>query len=247
MVESPTRHESWRMFDRIARRYDLLNRLLSFGRDVAWRKQVTEFLPEGDRLQLLDLATGTTDLLISVCHGSGRIENATGLDMAEKMLRVGQKKIVRERLNDKSSLVRSDAQSLPFTDNSFNAITIAFGIRNIPDVPKALREMTRVLKPDGRAIILEFSLPKNRLMKRLYLFYFRHILPRVGSLISGDAYAYRYLNQTVESFPYGQEFCSMMEEGGMKIVGLKELTFGVASIYTGEKPATKLFGSGKRD
>ncbi|MDF1544852.1 MAG: bifunctional demethylmenaquinone methyltransferase/2-methoxy-6-polyprenyl-1,4-benzoquinol methylase UbiE [bacterium] len=253
MVESPqhreswSKQESWAMFDRIAKRYDLLNRLLSFGRDRVWRKRVAEYLPQGDEIDLLDLATGTTDLLISLCRSKETVKYGVGLDMSAEMLRVGERKIVTEGLADRCALVHSDAQALPFASNSFDAVTIAFGIRNVPDVPKALKEITRVLKSGGRAIVLEFSLPKNRLIRQLYLFYFRQILPRVGSIISGDAYAYRYLNRTVETFPYGEEFCRLLRQAGMNIAGHSELTFGVASIYAAEKPGTNADQGSKRN
>lgn len=239
-VENPqqmesTRREAWKMFDRIAHRYDLLNRLLSFGRDVAWRKRVARHLPPGGSLSVLDLATGTGDLLISMVTQRGGIAEALGIDLAEKMLAVGKEKLRRRRLDGQIRLQPGDAADIPFEDDHYDAVTIAFGIRNVPDVPLALREMRRVLKPGGRVLILEFSLPANYLVRHIYLFYFRHILPLVGSLISGDSYAYRYLNRTVEIFPYGQEFLNLLTAAGFENVGMTPLTFGVATIYQGDK------------
>ncbi len=229
------RNEVWRMFDRIAQRYDLLNRLLSFGRDVVWRKKLAHFLPEGESLQLLDLATGTADVIIFLFQKSPRIFRAVGIDLAERMLEIGQQKIHEHQLDQVVELKVGDATQIPFPDNQFHVVTIAFGIRNVDDVPQSLREMYRVLKPGGRALILEFSLPHASIIRQAYLFYFRNILPRIGGWISGNHYAYQYLNQTVETFPYGESFAGLMIEAGFSRVGFKPLTFGVATIYYGDK------------
>jgi len=222
------------MFDRIAPRYDLLNRLLSFRQDVAWRKRLARLLPDKPALRVLDLATGTGDVLLALYRQSGRVSCGVGIDMAGKMLSIGQRKIGDQRLNRRLSLVRGDAMRIAFQDASFDAVTIAFGIRNVSDVPAALEEMRRVLAPGGRALILEFSLPGNAVFRAAYLFYFRHICPRIGALISGDRYAYRYLNQTVETFPYGEAFCVLMRSARFRSVRAHPLTFGIATIYEGE-------------
>jgi demethylmenaquinone methyltransferase/2-methoxy-6-polyprenyl-1,4-benzoquinol methylase len=222
------------MFDRIAHRYDLLNHLLSFNRDKAWRRKMTTLLPKRCDLVMLDLATGTADQLLAIFN-SGQIAIGVGLDPAEQMLAVGRQKIEQRGLGDKLSLQTGSAEQIPFADNSFDVITMSFGIRNVTDVNLALREMRRALKPEGRALILEFSLPKNGLVRRAFLFYFRHILPRLGGLISGDAKAYRYLNQTVETFPYGEDFSALMTKAGFGDTRLTPLTFGVATIYQGDK------------
>ena len=232
--ESPSRQQVWKMFDRIAYRYDLLNHLLSGNRDVAWRKKMAEMLPERNDLDVLDLATGTGDQLITLAE-TGKLRSGVGIDLAEKMLAIGREKIVAKQLDRLLTLQTGDAGAIPFPDNSFDAVSITFGIRNVLDVPAALREISRVLRPKGRALILEFSLPRNGLVRHSYLFYFRHILPRLGGLISGDSYAYRYLNQTVETFPYGEAFCTLMRESGFTSVQATELTFGVATIYSGDK------------
>jgi demethylmenaquinone methyltransferase/2-methoxy-6-polyprenyl-1,4-benzoquinol methylase len=223
------------MFDRIAPRYDLLNRLLSFGRDVAWRKQVSRYLPNRPELAVLDLATGTGDLLISLYKESGRVTSGVGMDLAEKMLELARKKIAAKNLDNILSVALGDAKQIPSAENSFDVVTIAFGIRNVDPVEKALSEMYRILKPGGRALILEFSLPENFLMRRLYLLYFRYVLPAVGAVISGDSYAYRYLNRTVETFPYGEDFCRLMKLAGFNDVKAHRLTFGVATIYEGSR------------
>ncbi|GMU92221.1 MAG: demethylmenaquinone methyltransferase [Candidatus Hydrogenedentota bacterium] len=233
--KAPERVDVWRMFDRIAPRYDLLNRLLSMRRDVAWRKRLATLLPKRDPLTVLDLATGTGDVLLALRRNCARVRSGVGVDMAGNMLKIGKEKF--ESKGDASVLrmVRGDATRLAVAESSFDAVTIAFGIRNVLDVEAALREMRRVLKPGGRALILEFSLPAFAPLRAGYLLYFRHVLPRIGGLVSGDAYAYRYLNQTVETFPYGETFCELMRKAGYQDVRAHPLTFGIATIYQGDK------------
>ena len=228
--------ESWKMFNRISRRYDFLNRFLSFGLDISWRKKLAFFLPQKSNLEILDLATGTGDVLIYLCRRAKNIRAAYGIDMADKMLDVGHKKIKRNGLNDKITLKKGDANQIPFEEDSFDAVTIAFGIRNMTEPKHVLKEMGRVLKKGGRALILEFSIPRNTLIRAIHLFYLRKILPKVGAVISGDLKAYQYLNQTVEAFPYGEEFCQMMRDVGFRNVKANALTFGTAMIYEGTKP-----------
>jgi len=233
--KQPPRAQVWQMFDRIAGRYDLLNHILSFGQDIRWRKKVASILPERPNLTILDLATGTGDQLFYLLQCSERIAHATGTDLATEMLARGREKIRQRQLQDVISLQEGDAENIRYNDQSFDALTITFGIRNVTDVNKSLAEMYRVLKPGGRVIILEFSLPKNIIIKKLYLLYFRYILPFIGGLISGDRYAYRYLNQTVETFPYGETFCNLISLQGFKKVKMIPLTFGVATIYYADK------------
>lgn len=221
------------MFDRIAPRYDLLNRLLSMRRDVVWRKEMARQLPEGNALRILDLATGTADVLLSMVRHSSNIVHGVGLDMSHQMLVRGKPKIASD---PRLSLMRADATCIAIPDRVFDAVTISFGIRNVLDVPEGLREMHRVLKPGGRALVLEFSLPANPLVRWGYLLYFRNVLPLVGGIISGDAKAYRYLNETVETFPYGEAFCTMMRNAGLENVSAKPLTFGIATLYRGDRP-----------
>jgi len=231
----PARKESWRMFNRICGSYDLVNRLVSFGIDVRWRKRMARHLPAGEALHVLDLATGTADQLLHLSAASDRMGKGTGMDLAEGMLEVGRKKVGDRGLSEMISLQVGDATNIPADAGQFDATTISFGIRNVPDVSAALREMHRVLLPGGRALILEFSLPRNRLIRALHLFYLRRVLPRIGGIISGDAEAYRYLNRTIEAFPYGEAFCKLMREAGFAQVSATPLTFGVATIYQGEK------------
>ena len=232
----PARWGVWRMFDRIAPRYDLLNRLLSFRQDVRWRKKLADFLPEGRQVHLVDLATGTGDVVITLCRRCPAVIRATGFDLAVEMLAIGREKIKRAGLQDRARLLEGDALKVPLPDESADVVTIAFGIRNVEEPLKGLQEMYRLLRPGGIALVLEFSLPANRLLKTLYLFYFRHMLPWIGGLLSGDGYAYRYLNQTVETFPYGEAFACLMEAAGFQNVRWKPLTLGVATIYRGTKP-----------
>ena len=222
----------WRMFDRIAPTYDLVNRLLSFGLDIRWRKKVATHLPRERDMVLLDLATGTGDQVISLTR-TGRFTEAVGMDMSAGMLALGRQKVKHLGLSDTITMLEGDATAMPLEDGRFDAVTISFGIRNVVHVDRALAEMCRVLKPGGRAIILEFSLPESAVVKAGHLFYLRRILPLVGGIVSGDSSAYRYLNTTIESFPYGQAFCDLMTTAGFSSATPHRLTLGVATIYVG--------------
>ncbi len=228
--------DSWKIFDRIAHRYDLLNRTLSLGQDMAWRRRMRRYLPDGASLEVLDLATGTADQLIYLAR-DGRVASGLGMDLSEKMLEVGREKVARLGLTNRLRLETGDATAIPLASESVDVASISFGIRNVVDVGAALSEMYRVLRPGGRALILEFSLPRFGPLRWVYLKYFRHVLPRVGGWLSGDAQAYRYLNQSVEAFPYGAAFCALMEAAGFSEVSARSLTFGIATIYRGDRPA----------
>jgi demethylmenaquinone methyltransferase/2-methoxy-6-polyprenyl-1,4-benzoquinol methylase len=237
--DEPSRQQVWHMFDRIAPRYDLLNRLLSFRRDVAWRKRMGKLIPGGSALNLLDIATGTADQILSLMVATPRIVNAVGVDMSEGMLDYGRKKISKLGWEDRILLKTGDAMSIPETGRSFDVATMSFGIRNVLNVSGALREILRVLKPGGRALILEFSTPSNPLFRPLYFFYLRHILPIIGGILSGDSTAYKYLNRTIETFPSGEDFCAIMREAGFENVKAVPLTLGIASIYQGDRPVAE--------
>lgn len=217
-----TKADSPALFDRIATTYDRVNRVLSFGVDSLWRKQVVRRLPRG---AILDLACGTGELALAIAEKEG--VQVTGLDLSEGMLEVARRRTDGHGI----TLIHGDAQQLPLPEASFDATTIAFGIRNVPDVPAALAEMHRVLRPGGQALILEFSLPTNRLVRALHCFYLRHILPRVGGWISGDREAYRYLNTTIESFPYGEDFLALVRGAGFSECRATPLTLGIATLY----------------
>lgn len=233
-VAEPSRHEVWRMFDRISPRYDVLNRVLSGRRDVAWRRRMSRLLPAGERLRLLDVATGTGDQILSLMDASPRIVEARGVDMSEGMLERGRAKLRARKLDDRVTLKVGDATAIPEPDAAYDIATISFGIRNVENVVAGLREMRRILRPGGRALVLEFSQPTARWFRGLYFFYLRHVLPVVGGWLSGDREAYRYLNVTIETFPSGDAFCALMREAGFTQVRAVPLTFGIASIYAGD-------------
>ncbi len=218
----------WRMFDSVADRYDLVNRLLSFRRDVVWRNKLAARLPVGEPFSILDVATGTGDVLATVARLRPNVRLGLGLDMSPKMLDLAHAKLAA---GDMFALARGDAVRLPLADRSVDAVTMAFGIRNVPDVLTALEEIRRVLKPGGRALILEFSQPTNRLFRPLYLFYLRKVLPCLGGIVSRQPHAYRYLNETIESFPYGQVFCDLLLQAGFGQAAAAPLTLGIATLY----------------
>ena len=210
-----------RMFDRIAPTYDLLNRLLSLGRDSSWRRRVAEQLGGNGPIEVVDLATGTGDLLV------------VGLDISEKMLGVCREKLHRRGLAERAELLCADASAMPFSDGVFDAATMAFGIRNTNDTAETLKEIHRILKPGGIALILEFSLPRDRVMRWSYLQYLRLAVPFIGALVSRDRRAYRYLNQSIESFCQREALSSVMRQAGFGEMSVIPLSLGVASIYRG--------------
>jgi len=225
-----------KMFSDIAPRYDLLNRLLSCGQDQYWRKRaVTRLSPQsGERF--LDIATGTADVALEIIRNvpKGAVQ-VVGMDFSEKMLELARQKIDSLDKANSIQLECGSAESLPFEDNSFDGTTTAFGIRNFFDIGRSLREMHRVLKPGGRCVILEFSLPRNSILNALYRFYFEWLLPKVGRLISKHPSAYTYLPETVAAFPVRKEFSSLMQQAGFMNVTYKELTLGIVILYTGIK------------
>ena len=221
------------MFDNISARYDFLNRFLSLGIDVSWRKKTVKEVKKSAPKHVLDMATGTADLAIMMAKSG--IPEITGADLSAGMLRVGQQKISEKSLEQKISLIQADSENLPFESCQFDAATVAFGVRNFENTVKGLSELHRVLKADGRLYVLEFSQPEKFPFKHLYGFYFRYILPRWGRLISGDQAAYTYLPESVKAFPYGNEFMGLANEAGFRGGRFIPLTFGVASLYILEK------------
>ncbi len=226
--------ESFRIFDDIAPTYDSLNRALSFGIDVYWRHQIKNNLPQQKDIKVLDLATGTGDVPLVLAKAS-QVKHIQGLDLSEKMVEIGKEKIKKANLQGRISLGIGDGCNLPVEDSTYDATTVSFGIRNFPSTLKGLQEMHRILKPGGRAMVMEFSLPTNALVRMVYLFYFRHVLPFVGNLFSGHGDAYSYLNRTVEDYPYGEAFLDIMREAGFKSPSARPLTFGIATLYIGDK------------
>jgi len=226
--------ESYKIFDKIAGTYDFLNHLLSFGIDIYWRKKVIKNLPARQNLKCLDLACGTGDLTI-VLAKQDKVEKVTGLDMSKGMVDIGRVKIDKKGYSHKAAMEIGDGVEIPTADEIFDVTTVSFGIRNFPDPQRSLENMYRVIRPGGRSMVLEFSIPKSALFKAIYFFYFRYLLPFVGNLISKHKDAYSYLNETVEDFPYGEDFAQMMKKAGFKNVRFEELTFGIATLYIGEK------------
>lgn len=226
--------ESFRIFDDIAGTYDFLNRLLSFGIDVLWRKRMMKELPKRNQLIALDLATGTGDVALELAKQS-KVERVRGLDLSQGMITVGRKKVEAKGHSDKVVLDIGDGVTVPVEDNSQDVVTLSFGIRNFPDPQTSLKNIYRVLRPEGRALIMEFGLPKNPIVRAGYLFYFRKLLPFVGNLVSRHSDAYTYLNRTVEDFPYDQAFIKWMNEAGFKNARAVPLSCGIAFLYIGEK------------
>jgi demethylmenaquinone methyltransferase/2-methoxy-6-polyprenyl-1,4-benzoquinol methylase len=222
------------MFDKIAFRYDFLNRFLSAGIDVSWRKKAIKQLHSLQPKYILDVATGTGDVAIlsqKILHPS----KITGIDISEGMLEIGRKKIAKLGLQNEIELMKGDSETIAFPDNSFDAITVAFGVRNYQNLEKGLAEMLRVLKPGGKLVVLEFSRPKQFLFKAIYNLYMNTIAPGFGKLIAKNKDAYQYLNDSVQRFPEGQQFLDILKNVGYTTTYSKILTLGICSIYCGSK------------
>ena len=222
------------MFDRIAFRYDFLNRFLSGGIDIYWRRRAIRKLMDLQPRQILDVATGTGDMAIMMTKYLAP-EKIMGIDISRGMLDVGRQKIARQNLNGRIELREGDSENIQLPDNSFDAITVAFGVRNFENLEKGLREMLRVLKPGGRLVILEFSHPKMFGVKQLCNFYLNLVAPRIGKAISHSGEAYQYLTDSVKAFPEGSDFVRILDKSGYRNTGVKKLSLGICSIYTGEK------------
>jgi demethylmenaquinone methyltransferase/2-methoxy-6-polyprenyl-1,4-benzoquinol methylase len=222
------------MFDRIAPRYDLLNRLLSAGTDVRWRRRAIDFLELQPPVRVLDLCTGTADLLLEAVSRDPR-NSGLGVDLAQRMLARGVAKLARGGYSARARLAAGDGERLPVRGASFDAAVVGFGIRNIADPLRALREVHCALRPGGRFVVLEFGVPQG-LLGVLYRTYFTALLPRIGSLVSGDGSAYAYLPASVQAFPRPQAFARLMEQAGFVSVRFEPLTFGIAWLHRGEKP-----------
>ena len=219
------------MFDSIAPRYDLLNRVLSGGIDQRWRRRVIGEVLEHDPERVLDIATGTADLAIQAARQG--VDRVVGVDISEEMLEVGRGKVRRGLLESKVTLQRGDAEKLPFSDKQFHAAMVAFGVRNFEDLGAGLAEIHRILKPGGKFVVLEFSRPAAFPIKQLYAFYSRFILPLIGRLVSGDSGAYTYLPESISVFPEGEDFLEWMRKAGFQDLRAHRLTFGIASMYVG--------------
>ncbi|HNL38333.1 MAG TPA: bifunctional demethylmenaquinone methyltransferase/2-methoxy-6-polyprenyl-1,4-benzoquinol methylase UbiE [Saprospiraceae bacterium] len=223
-----------RMFDNIAPRYDLLNRVLSLGIDVQWRKKALNYLRELAPQSLLDVATGTADVAIMAARQLSP-KQVVGIDIANQMLDIGREKIRKAGWQEVISLETGDSENLRFADNSFDAVTVAFGVRNFENLEKGLSEMCRVLRPGGRVVILEFSKPGIFPIKQLYNSYFKYVLPLIGRLTSRDVRAYTYLFESVQAFPEGRDFLNILSKTGYQNPQCERLTLGICSIYTATK------------
>ncbi|HEY3373293.1 MAG TPA: bifunctional demethylmenaquinone methyltransferase/2-methoxy-6-polyprenyl-1,4-benzoquinol methylase UbiE [Prolixibacteraceae bacterium] len=221
------------MFDNIAPRYDFLNHFLSLGIDKLWRKKAIRILSDYKTDVLLDVATGTGDFAIAAMKL--KPSKIVAFDISEQMLNVGRIKAEKLGLETSIKFVKGDSEAMPFSDRQFDAITVAFGVRNFENLEKGLKEFHRVLKPNGVAVILEFSKPKYFPFKQFYFFYFFTILPLVGRLVSKDSSAYSYLPESVMAFPDDQKFLSILESCGFSRSTQKRLTFGIATIYIAQK------------
>ncbi len=221
------------MFDSIALKYDLLNKILSVGIDKGWRRKLVKLLSQNNPQLILDVATGTADLAIAV--SSLKPQKITGIDISPKMLQIGKEKVKKIYLEEIIDLKIGDAENLPFPENSFDAVCVAFGVRNFENLETGLKELNRVLKPGGEVFILEFSQPQMFPVKQIYNFYSKRILPVIGKKISGDDSAYKYLPDSVNAFPFGNNFLHILSGCGFSQNKLHSLTFGIASIYTGKK------------
>lgn len=222
-----------KMFDNISENYDGLNRVISFGIDVKWRKKVIQIIGENKPKTLLDIATGTGDLAIMMAEL--KPEKIVGLDISEGMLEVGKQKVAAKKLDGLIDMVLGDSENIPFDDNYFDAITVSFGVRNFENLDKGLQEILRVLKPGGVFTVLETAVPTKTPYKQGYQIHSKYILPLVGKLFSKDKTAYSYLSESANAFPYGKAFNNILEKNGF--INCKDIpvTFGVASIYTATK------------
>lgn len=227
--------ETPEMFNRISSTYDRLNRILSGGLDLYWRKKVAMFLPDFKTLRLVDLATGTGDQILSLFKRDKRFERGVGIDPAKDMLSIARRKVAGSPFANQIEMIRASGDDLPITDNSVEVVTMSFGIRNVPDPKAVMAEARRILVKDGRLIILEFSAPKTSLIKRLHTWYLMKMLPKIGKFFSGDDSAYRYLPESIETFPSGEDFLDLMRQAGLTGCCYYPLTFGTVTIYVGQK------------
>ena len=221
------------MFDNIAHKYDFLNHFLSMGIDKLWRKKAVKLLKSHEPKILLDIATGTGDFAIEALTLNPK--KIYGVDISTGMLEVGKSKIKKKGFDKIIELQEGDSESIMFEDNFFDAVTVAFGVRNFENLELGLSEMYRVIKKDGKAVILEFSKPTKFPIKQLYKFYFSSILPLWGKMFSKDNSAYTYLPESVDAFPYGTEFIDILKKIGYKNIYSKTVSFGIATIYIGDK------------
>lgn len=230
--EGSKREQVERMFDAISPKYDLLNRVFSLGIDQGWRRKVMRLVAREPVDHLLDVATGTADLAILA---SKRVPQVTGVDISEGMLSHGRTKVAKRGLQQRVVLRQADSAALPFADATFDAVTVAFGVRNFEELERGIAEMRRVLKPSGRLFVLEFSKPRSAPFRQMFRLYFHRVMPFFGKLVSKDKAAYTYLPKSVDAFPEGPEFVRIMERTGLRECSAEPLTGGIATLYVGRK------------
>lgn len=231
--DSSKKEQVTKMFDNISKEYDNLNRVISFGIDVKWRKKVVKLVKDTNPETILDIATGTGDLAINLSETNAN--KIIGLDISDGMLEVGRQKIKKKELNTTIEMILGDSEDLPFKDNTFDAITVAFGVRNFEHLDKGLAEILRVLKPNGIFVILETSVPTKTPFKQGHRIYTKYIMSAIGRIFSKDQSAYSYLSESASKFPYGEALNNILREIGFIDVKDYPQTFGVATIYTSSK------------
>jgi demethylmenaquinone methyltransferase/2-methoxy-6-polyprenyl-1,4-benzoquinol methylase len=231
----PRKEKVREMFDHIAPTYDQLNHVLSMNVDKRWRRHALREIVDGSAQRILDVACGTGDSTISIAKAAAAGSEVTGVDISEGMMALIGDKAEKAGVKEKIRLQVADGEALPYEDGTFDCVTCAFGIRNFEHKEKGLSEFLRVLKSNGKAVILELSVPQNRLVRWAYDLYFTRLLPRIGGAISGDRAAYRYLPASVHNFPSPKEFCRMMEEAGFRDVRYRTFTFGLCRLFVGTR------------
>ncbi|MCK5775648.1 MAG: bifunctional demethylmenaquinone methyltransferase/2-methoxy-6-polyprenyl-1,4-benzoquinol methylase UbiE [Bacteroidales bacterium] len=234
MQQEGKKQQVRQMFNNIAGKYDFLNHFLSLGIDHHWRKVLVNMLKKQQPIQILDIATGTGDLAISIAKNIPD-SKIIGADISEKMLEIGQKKVLKKKLDQQIKIELGDSEQLKYENEFFDAVTVAFGVRNYEDLDLGLQEMYRVTKNNGSVFILEFSKPTVFPVKQVYNFYFSAILPTLGKSVSKDNTAYTYLPESVKNFPDGKDFIQHLSKAGYKNISQKKMTFGIVSIYSGIK------------
>lgn len=223
------------MFNSIAPAYDFMNRAMTFGIDRFWRRKAVKMVAATTPRRILDVATGTGDLAIQLCRSIDGV-TVTGIDLSEEMLRVGEEKVKKAGLAHLITMRKADCLALPFPDNSFDAVTVAYGVRNFEHLDKGYAEMARVLRPGGMLCVIELAVPQGKLVRPLYNIYTRTAIPAIGQLISADRRAYSYLPESIAAMPRGAEMLGLMKKAGLANPRLKALTFGTCAIYTARKP-----------
>ena len=231
--EVPKTEQVAEMFDNISGKYDFLNHFFSLGIDKIWRNKVRKIVKNIPNSQILDVATGTGDLAIALSKIEGT--NIIGVDISNKMLDVGRVKVTKKKLDGKVDLRNGDSLNLPFEDNQFDAVTVAFGVRNFENIGKGLSEISRVLKENGKLIVLEFSNPKKFPIKQLFNFYSRKLMPSVGKIVSKDSRAYSYLPESVQAFPTEEKFAKIIEDNGFSNATYENVSGGIAAIHVAQK------------